>query len=79
MIAGFETRAHVLAQLAALEREKSSGHMNARWLEAIESQERLFRAELESLGGGDYPQPDPHPAAGTLAHVGRDGRGLIIA
>ena len=51
MIAGFETRAHVLAQLAALEREKSSGHMNARWLEAIESQERLFRAELESLGG----------------------------
>ena len=80
MIAGYESRQLVVAQIEALEREKSAGKMNEGRLAEIEKQQQLFQSELESLGeDGDYPQPEAHPAAGTSAFVGRQGRGLLIA
>lgn len=81
MIAGYELRWQVKDMLAALEREKTCGNMTARRLEAIEAQERIFRAELERMettDEGDEPVTT-NPALGTLAYVGRAGRGLIIA
>ena len=79
MIAGFEHRWQVEAQLAAFEHERK-GAQNAAHLEAIAGQEAVFRAELERMDReGDYVEPEGNPALGTLAYVGRAGRGLIIA
>lgn len=75
MINGYETRAQLEAVIDGLEREKGAGNINARWLKAIEAQQRIFQAELESLGEGDYAEPEGHPALGTAAWVSTAGRG----
>ena len=73
-IAGFEHRAQVEAQLAALEREKGSGHMNPTWLQKIEEQEAIFKAELERMDvEGDFEEPKPPPRKGAFAWVGEWG------
>ena len=80
MIAGYETKREVRAQIDALEREKGTGHMTPRRLETIEGQQALFRRELERMeatGEGEEPVTT-NKAMGTGAWVGRDGRGLIV-
>ena len=78
MIAGFEHRWQVEAQIAALEHERK-GAQTDRHRESIAEQEAIFRAELERMDReGDYKEPEGNPAIGTLAYVGRAGRGLII-
>ncbi len=78
MIVGFEYRWQVEAQLAALEREKGSGHMNPAWLRRIEDQEAIFRAELERIEReGDYGEPKPPPRKGAFAWVGDQGKPLF--
>ena len=79
MIAGYEHRFQVEAQLA-LEREKGSGHMNPSWLQKIETEEAIFRAELERMDReGDFVEPEVPKGFGTLAYVGTFGRGRLIA
>lgn len=65
MIAGYETKREVRAQIDALEREKGTGHMTPRRLETIEGQQALFRRELERMeatgegrGARDHEQGD---------------------
>jgi hypothetical protein len=78
MIAGFEHRWQVEAQLAAFEHERK-GAQNARHLEAIAASEAIFKAELERMDvEGDYEEPKGPASMGTRAYVGKAGRGRII-
>ena len=78
MIPGYEHRWQVEQQLAAFAHERK-GAQNQRHLDAIAGQEAIFKAELERMDReGDYVEPEGNPALGTLAYVGRAGRGLII-
>ena len=57
MIAGFEHRWQVEAQLSAFEHERR-GAQNQRHLDAIAAQEAIFKAELERMDReGDYEEP----------------------
>lgn len=79
MIAGYERPSLVRAALEGLKRERQ-GTSDPRWLASIEAQERLFEDELarmEADGITDEVEPG-HPALGTVAYVGRVGRGRII-
>jgi hypothetical protein len=79
VISGFETKREVRAQLAAFEHERKSAQTDAH-RGAIAGQEALFRAELERMertGEGEEPVTT-NRALGTLAYVGRAGRGLIV-
>jgi hypothetical protein len=78
VIAGFEHRWQVEAQLAAFEHERK-GAQTAAHLEAIAEQEAIFRGELERMDReGDYEEPKLEPSLGTAAWVGTRGRGRII-
>ena len=78
MIAGFEHRWQVEAQLAAFEHERK-GAQNAKHLEAIAASEALFKAELERMDVEcDYVEPEGPASLGTAAWVGTAGRGRII-
>ncbi len=78
MIAGFEHRWQVEAQLAAFEHERK-GAQTERHREAIAAQEAIFRAELERMDKeGDYVEPKGPESLGTVAWVGSAGRGRII-
>ena len=73
MMPGYPTRQHVLDHLAALEREKGAGNMNLARLHKIEEQEAIFKAELESLGEGDYEEPGALERQGPFAWIGPYG------
>jgi hypothetical protein len=89
MIAGYETKAQVLAMLEALKRERATAGWtranvahNPQHLRSIEAQEALFKAELERMeaeGDGDEPVTT-NPALGTTAYWGIPGvdRGRIV-
>jgi hypothetical protein len=74
VISGYPTRQAVLDHLAALEREKGAGNMNPARLQKIEEQEAIFRAELESLGEGDYEEPERTVREGPFGWVNAMGR-----
>jgi hypothetical protein len=79
MIAGYERPSHVRAMLEGFKRERQ-GTSDPRRLAQIEAQEAIFEAELarmEAEGVTDEPEPG-HPALGTIAYVGKAGRGRII-
>jgi hypothetical protein len=79
MIAGYERPSHVRAALEGFKRERQ-GTSDPRWLAQIDEQERIFQEELarmEREGVQEEPEPG-HPALGTLAYVGKAGRGRII-
>jgi hypothetical protein len=79
VIAGYEYRWQVEAQLRGFERERQ-GAQNARHLEAIAKSEAIFKEELERMDReGDYVEPEMPKGYGTLACVGKAGRGRIIA
>jgi hypothetical protein len=78
MIAGYETKAQVLAMLEALSRERlTAGYSradvahNPQHLVEIERQQALFRAELDRMeaeGEGDEPKPEPwHKSFGRVS------------
>ena len=78
MIAGFEHRWQVEAQLRAFEHERR-GAQNERHRASIAAQEAIFKAELEQMDReGDYVEPEVPEGFGTLAYVGTFGRGKII-
>ena len=78
MIAGFEHRWQIEAQLRAFEHERK-GAQNERHREAIAAQEAIFKAELERMDReGDYQEPKGPESLGTVAYVGSHGRGRII-
>ena len=78
MIAGFEHRWQVEAQIAAFEHERK-GARTERHLAAIAAQEAIFKAELERIDReGDYVEPEGPASLGTTAWVGTAGRGGII-
>jgi hypothetical protein len=78
MIPGFEYRWQVEAQLAAFQHERKGAQTPAH-LKAIAAQEAIFRAELERMDvEADYVEPEGPKSLGTLAHVGKAGRGRII-
>jgi len=79
MIPGYERPELVRAMLEGFKRERQ-GTSDPRWLAAIDEQERVFKAELarmEREGITDEVEPG-HPALGTLAYVGKTGRGRIV-
>jgi hypothetical protein len=79
VIAGFEHRWQVEAQLAALEREKGSGHMNPAWLQKIEEQIRLFEGELKRMDReGDYEEPGRSPRQGPFSWVDDQGGPIVV-
>jgi hypothetical protein len=70
MIAGFEHRWQVEAQLAAFEHERKGAQTDAH-REAIAAQEAIFQAELERMDKeGDYREPRGPESMGTSAWVG---------
>ena len=74
MIAGFEHRWQVEDHIAALEREKTAGHMNPVRVQKIEEQQAIFRAELERMDReGDYEEPERPVRRGPFAWVGEYG------
>ena len=78
MIAGFEHRWQVEAQIAAFEHERK-GAQTERHQAAIAAQEAIFKAELERIDvEGDYEEPEGPASLGTTAWVGTAGRGRII-
>jgi hypothetical protein len=78
MIAGFEYRWQVEAQLAAFEHERK-GTSDPRWLAAIDEQEAIFRAELERMDReGDYEEPGRSPRQGPFSWIDDQG-GPIVA
>ena len=78
MIAGFEHRWQIEAQLRAFEHERN-GAQNERHLDAIAAQEAIFKAELDRIDReGDYEEPKGPASLGTTAWVGTAGRGRII-
>jgi hypothetical protein len=80
VIAGFEYRWQVEAQLGALDRELRGHIRDERHRTSIEAQIKDFAAELERMDReGDYVEPEMPPGYGTLAWVGTQGRGRIIA
>jgi hypothetical protein len=79
MIAGFEHRWQIEAQLRAFEHERK-GAQNERHRASIAAQEAIFQAELERMDReGDYVEPEGPASLGTTAWVGTAGRGRIIA
>jgi hypothetical protein len=73
VIAGYERRWQVEAQLAAFEHERKSAQ-NARHRELIDEQEAIFKAELERMDReGDYEEPERVVRQGAFAWIGEHG------
>lgn len=74
MIAGFQHRWQVEAQLGALERELRGHIRDERHRASIETQIEIFAAELERMDReGDFEEPKPSPRKGAFAWVGEWG------
>lgn len=74
MIAGFEHRWQIEAQLRALEHERR-GAQNERHRASIAAQETIFKKELERMDvEGDYQEPEGPESMGTRWYVGSHGR-----
>jgi hypothetical protein len=74
MIAGFEHRWQVEAQLGALERELRGHIRDERHRASIEAQMKVFAAELERLDReGDYQEPERVVRQGAFAWIGEHG------
>jgi hypothetical protein len=74
MIAGFEHRWQVEAQLSALERELRGHIRDERHRASIEAQMKVFAAELERLDReGDYQEPERVVRQGAFAWIGEHG------
>jgi hypothetical protein len=79
MIAGFEHRWQIEAQLRAFEHERR-GAQSERHRASIAAQEAIFKKELARIDvEGDYVEPEGPASLGTTAWVGTAGRGRIIA
>jgi hypothetical protein len=77
VIAGYEYRWQVEAQLAAFEHERK-GAQTAAHRDAIAAQEAIFQAELERMDReGDYVEPEPPPRRGAFAWIGEHGHQYI--
>jgi hypothetical protein len=78
MIAGFEHRWQVEAQLSALERELRGHIRDERHRASIEAQMKVFAAELERLDReGDYQEPERVVRQGAFAWIGEHGHQYV--
>ena len=76
MIAGYTSREQLEAQLRAFEHERRTARSD-RHLEAIAAQEAIFKAELERVGAGDYPEAERVVQPGHFAWIGEYGHPSI--
>jgi hypothetical protein len=78
VIAGFEHRWQVEAQLSAFEHERK-GTSDPRWLAAIDESERVFREELARMDReGDYEEPGRSPRQGPFSWIDDQGGPIVI-
>jgi hypothetical protein len=74
MIAGFEHRWQVEAQLGALERELRGHIRDERHRASIKAQIKVFAAELERMDReGDYQEPERVVRQAAFAWIGEHG------